>query len=516
MKKFSTRLFSLLAVFCLVFFSFPLVSFASTKFRFDFVKDGQNSYNTVTSNVDALGIIQKSGSSFSVDFYFKTKPSSFSVKDADGWEYGNQNGVDFDSSLGYYHDGIYTVGYSYISSSGFKYVGPKMSRSELKAYLDANIGSPDPITPSLDSGLGSFVLGSNNAWANRVYGNNEYHGSFMTILRDTTTTGKKWGTDFDTLQYYTGVDHFTKLRVIGNNEDLGSFMSDSISVASDSQLTNGRGGHHFTVNCPEDFRQPMSSGLQAAGEGNLTFEQIYNQIASLFTQLINNNSYSFKPVVVVRPYNSKTGAYGNWLRVTSGTISKSTLNSSQNGSSLIGSSSEDSKDPTIKEPTGSLENHGVVSSGDTLDNAINNAYSIAPITNVDPSIVNNNYPDFYNQPEFQNSPTFSNNPNIVVTQSGIQSQSGVVSGGNNSVVINNDNNVSNNLENINQAIQGDSSGNDVKGSVLSNIFGLLGMITAVPRMLSVLFGWLPSWALTCAGVAFALILPLIIYKIIRG
>lgn len=507
MKKFSTRLFSLLAVFCLVFFSIPLVSSAQTNFV---VHDSSWGHRSLISDVDGIGILMKySDGTYSAVVYFKTKPS-LTYNDDGRVESTLPDYVGF---LGYYSYSIVSHANGFhlanlVSYSGFKYVGSEMSDSELKAYLNANIDSPDPISPTLDSALGSFVLGSNNAWANRIYGNNEYVGSFMTILRDTTTTGKKWGTDFDTLQYYTGVDHFTKLRVIGNNEDLGSFMSDTISVASDSQLTNGRGGHHFTVSCPEDFRKPMASALEKGGQGS--YQQIYDAINAFFTQLINNNSYSFKPVVVVRPYNSKTGAYGNWLRVTSGTISKSTLNSSQNGSSLIGSSSDDSKDPTIKEPSGSLENKGVVSSGDTLDNAINNSYSVAPITNVDPSIVNNNYPDFYNQPDFQNSPSFSNNPNIVVTQSGI------VSGGNNSVVINNDNNVSNNLENINQAIQGDSSGNDVKGSLLSNIFGLLGMITAVPKMLSVLFGWLPSWALTCAGVAFALIFPLIIYKIIRG
>lgn len=506
MKKLSTRLFSLLAVFCLVFFSFPLVSFAQKNFVFEVAGVSAYDYQSLTLDVDAIGIIQqRSNGDFEASVYSKTKPTSSYITLRDGSvEYA---AFGYTGSLGYYVFNFSNSG-SLVSSSGFKYKGPKMSDAELKAYLNANIDSPDPITPSLDSGLGSFVLGSNNAWANRIYGNNEYVGSFMTILRDTTTTGKKWGTDFDTLQYYTGVDHFTKLRVIGNNEDLGSFMSDTISIASSSQLTNGRGGHHFTVSCPEDFRKPMASALEKGGQGS--YQQIYDGINAFFTQLINNNSYSFKPVVVVRPYNSKTGAYGNWLRVTSGTISKSTLNSSQNGSSLIGSSSDDSKDPTIKEPTGSVENKGVVSSGDTLDNAINNSYSVAPITNVDPSIVNNNYPDFYNQPEFQNSPSFSNNPNIVVTQSGI------VSGGNNSVVINNDNNISNNLENINQAINGDSSGSDVKGSVLSNIFGLLGMITAVPKMLSVLFGWLPSWALTCAGVAFALIIPLIIFKILRG
>lgn len=513
MKKFSTRLFSLLAVFCLVFFSFPLVSSAQTNFVVNTSDFGSYS---LTSDVDGIGILMKySDGTYSANVYFRSKPS-LTLEHNGRVESTLPSYVGF---LGYYNYSIKSHANAprlsaLVSYSGFKYDGPEMSDAQLKAYLNANIDSPDPITPSLDSGLGSFVLGSNNAWANRIYGNNEYVGSFMTILRDTTTTGKKWGTDFDTLQYYTGVDHFTKLRVIGNNQDLGSFMSDKISIASSSQLTNGRGGHHFTVSCPEDFRKPMASALESGGEGS--FQQISDGINAFFTQLINNNSYSFKPVVVVRPYNSKTGAYGNWLRVTSGTISKSTLNSSQKGSSLIGSSSEDSKNPTIKEPTGSVENKGVVSSGDTLDNAINNSYSVAPITNVDPSIVNNNYPDFYNQPEFQNSPSFSNNPNIVVTQSGIQSQYGVVSGGNNSVVINNDNNVSNNLENINQAIQGDSSGNDVKGSVLSNIFGLLGMITAVPKMLSVLFGWLPSWALTCAGVAFALIIPLIIYKIIRG
>lgn len=509
MKKFSTRLFSLLAVFCLVFFSFPLVSSAQK----NFVVNSDLGSESLTSDVDGIGILMKySDGTYSANVYFRSKPSL---------TYERNGRVEsalpsYVGSLGYYNYSIkiHCSLAALYSFSGFKYVGPEMSLSELKAYLGANIDSPDPINPSLDSGLGSFVLGSNNAWANRIYGNNEYVGSFMTILRDTTTTGKKWGSDFDTLQYYTGVDHFTKLRVIGNNEDLGSFMSDTISTASSSQLTNGRGGHHFSVSCPEDFRKPMASALEKGGQGS--YQQIYDGINAFFTQLINNNSYSFKPVVVVRPYNSKTGAYGNWLRVTSGTISKSTLNTSQNGSSLIGSSSENSKDPTIKEPTGSVENKGVVSSGDTLDNAINNSYSVAPITNVDPSIVNNNYPDFYNQPDFLNSPSFSNNPNIVVTQSGIQSQHGVVSGGNNSVVINNDNNVTNNLENINEAINGDSSGNDVKGTVLSNIFGLLGMITAVPKMLSVLFGWLPSWALTCAGVAFALIIPLIIYKILRG
>ena len=298
MKKFTTRLFSLLAVFCLVFFSVPFRCFSADvdvslyPYKYSFhvsfpnggFSDGTYYY---ASKVPCLALLEYDSHSYRALFVPSVNNDSCSDGDviklnSDG-SYNTSLFVDSNSLISGFRyfksTNSFSSSISLVLSEfvGFKYLGPYFdSVASRTQYVKNNIGSPSPITPSLDSGLGSFVLGSNNAWANRVYGNNEYHGSFMTILRDTTTTGyemqqnQKWGTDFDTLQYYTGVDHFTRLRVVGNNDDLGSFMSDTISVASDSQLTNGRGGHHFTVTCPDSgwsgclfgFAQPRFYGRE--------------------------------------------------------------------------------------------------------------------------------------------------------------------------------------------------------------------------------------------------------------
>ena len=82
MKKFSIRLFSLLAVFCLVFFSFPLVSFAQKNFTIDSTNDAFS----ISSDVDGIGLIMKRDDGYATAYlFFKTKPTlTYTYKNGSG------------------------------------------------------------------------------------------------------------------------------------------------------------------------------------------------------------------------------------------------------------------------------------------------------------------------------------------------------------------------------------------------------------------------------------------------
>lgn len=460
MKKLSTRLFSFLAVFCLVFFSFPLVSFAQKNFIIELSgsADPRYDYQSLNFDVDGIGIIQKFDNKFFATIYFKTEPSSFSLTYKDGSvSHLDSGNINYNNSLGYYWYGF--IGLlpldQLVSYSGFKYVGSKMSDSELKAYLDANIGSPDPIVNNYQSSLGSFVMApGQNSWANNFFGEDDYQGVFTSRVQKTTTTGKVAGVDFDSFQFYTGLADCKRSGMVPKS--FGTFVDNEIH--NGDGLKNGRGGLALDVKYPSDFVSALQQLMNAdSGLGN-TVQLVFNKILG--------GGYEFKPIVFLRPFDTKSGAYGDWIRVTSGAVSSSTMNSSGTGSSVTGSSSEDPDSTEFIQNADPVVTTGTTASGTTLDNAINNAITFSPVVNVNPDI----------------------NVNV-------------------------NNNVSNELQQIQNASS--SSGGQVTGGILSNIVGLLGLVGAVPQMLTVLFSWLPAWSLAVVGVAFALFVPVIIFKLLK-
>lgn len=315
-----------------------------------------------------------------------------------------------------------------------------------------------PVVDKLDSSLGSFVMASGqNSWANNFYGTaiSSTKGVFSSRVQKVTSSGKIGGVDFDSYQYFCGLGDVKRQGVFPKS--LGTFVDSE--VHNGSNLVSGRGG--FVIDCkyPDDF---ASSLKQFAIAADLSPS---DTIQDFFSVLIGQN-YSFKPIVFLRPYDSKSGAYGDWVRVTAGAVSSSTMNSSGTGSSVSGSSSEDPNSTSFSQNSDPVATTGTTASGTTLDNAINNAITFSPVVNVNPDI----------------------NVNV-------------------------NNNVSNELQQIQNASS--STGGQVTGGILSNIVGLLGLVGAVPQMLTVLFSWLPAWSLAVVGVAFALFVPVIIFKLLK-
>ena len=54
------------------------------------------------------------------------------------------------------------------------------------------------------------------------------------------------------------------------------------------------------------------------------------------------------------------------------------------------------------------------------------------------------------------------------------------------------------------------------GSLISNITDLFSFFTDMPSIISTIFSWLPTWVLTLFGIGFALFVPILIYKFVRG
>lgn len=54
------------------------------------------------------------------------------------------------------------------------------------------------------------------------------------------------------------------------------------------------------------------------------------------------------------------------------------------------------------------------------------------------------------------------------------------------------------------------------GSLTSNITDLFSFFTNLPSIISTIFSWLPPWVLSLFGIGFALFVPILIYKFVRG